>query len=343
MDALLVEVMRGDRAESRHFGTAVVSDTTGMVLFKAGDIDAPTYARSTVKAMLAVPLVESGAADRFGLEPAELALACASHSGMPEHAETAASMLRKAGQDESCLECGAHWPISPSASRRLAALGQEPTPLHNNCSGKHAGFICLACHEGHEVRNYIAPEHPVMQQVTTAMSEMTGCRLEEGNRGIDGCGIPTYAIPLRALATGFARFGCGTGLSPDRAAAAVRLREAVAAHPEMVAGEGCFDTRMIDAFGTALFSKMGAEGVQVAALPELGLGIAVKSADGSARAAEVAMATLLARYLDANDERHAVLEAAMRPELRNWAGRLVGTLRPAGALLPRREGEAARV
>ncbi|MCQ8241607.1 asparaginase [Rhizosaccharibacter radicis] len=343
MDALLVEVTRGDRVESRHAGAAVVADTGGMVLFRAGDVDAPIYARSTVKAMLAVPLVESGAADRLGLTPPELALACASHSGLPIHADTAAAMLARAGRDEGCLECGAHWPTSPSAAQALAGAGRQPSALHNSCSGKHAGFVCLACDAGHPVGGYVEPEHPVMRQVTQAMSDLTDCRLDEENRGIDGCGIPTYALPLRALATGFARFGCGTGLSADRAEAVRRLREAVAAHPEMVAGEGCFDTRMIEAFGPALFSKMGAEGVQVAALPELGLGIAVKSADGSARAAEVAMAALLARYLPADDERHPVLDRAMRPVLRNWLGREIGGLRPAGALLPRRTGDAARV
>ncbi len=328
MDTLLVEAMRGDRVESRHAGSAVVVDHAGTVLFQAGDIEAPCFTRSTVKALLALPLVQSGAADRLGLSAAELALACASHVGEPVHVETAASMLRKAGCEPDCLECGAHWPTSRAGQVALAQAGGTPSALHNNCSGKHAGFVCLAVDAGRPVAGYIQPAHPVMREVTAALSAMTGAVLDERNRAIDGCGIPTYAIPLRALALGFARFGSGAGLDADRARAAARLREAVAANPALVAGSGRFDTRLMQAFGAAVFSKTGAEGVQVASLPEFGLGLAVKCADGAARAAELAMAVLLSRHLPNAPE----LRQLCSPVLQNWAGTTVGALRPAGAL-----------
>ena len=328
METLLVEAMRGDRVESRHAGSAVVADHTGAVLFQAGDIEAPVFTRSAVKALLALPLVQSGAADRLGLSAAELALACASHVGEPVHVETAASMLRKAGQEPNCLECGTHWPTSRAGQTALIEAGGMPSALHNNCSGKHAGFVCLACDAGTPLAGYILPDHPVMREATASLADVTGARLDERNRAIDGCGIPTYAIPLRALAYGFARFGSGAGLEADRARAALRLREAVAANPVLVAGAGRFDTELMRMFGTAVFSKMGAEGVHAAALPALGLGIAVKCADGAARAAEVATAVLLSRHLPPSSE----LEGMCRPVLRNWAGTVVGGLRGTGAL-----------
>lgn len=333
MDAHLVEVTRGGRVESSHTGSAIVVDADGAVLFRAGDIDAPVFTRSAIKALLALPLVETGAADRLGLSDAELALACASHVGEPIHAQTAASMLRKAGQDAGCLECGIHWPTSRAGQRALFEAGQEPSVLHNNCSGKHAGFVCLACDNGETLAGYVRPEHAVMRQVTAASADVTGARMDADNRAIDGCSIPTYAIPLQSLALGFARFGSGVGLHPDRARAAIRLRRAIAANPVLVAGEGRFDTRLMQAFGLSAFSKMGAEGMHVVSLPEQGLGIAVKCSDGASRAAEVAIAALVARYITATPDQYAVLKSCMRPDLRNWNGIEVGGLRPAPGLV----------
>ncbi len=329
MDAVLVEVTRGARVESRHAGSAVVVDAKGRVVFGVGHTTAAVYPRSAVKALLALPLVESGAADRLGLTDAELALACSSHSGEPIHTETAASMLAKAGRDVGCLECGTHWPSRDVAARALAAAGAEPSALHNNCSGKHAGFVCLSCDQGIDPAGYIQPEHSAMRAVTAALAETTGVRLDEQNRAIDGCSIPTYAIPLQALALAFARFGSGMGLSADRAAAALRLRRAVAAHPFMVAGTGRFDTRLMTALGGRVFSKTGAEGVFCAALPELGLGIAVKCDDGAGRAAEVVTAALINRFLKPEG---GVIETLLRPELVNWNGIKVGEMHASAAL-----------
>ena len=320
MNPVLVEVTRGGRVESAHRGAVVVADGQGRVAFQVGDIDAAVFPRSAVKAFQALPLVESGAADRLGLTEAEIALACSSHSGEAAHVATAQSMLAKAGRDASCLECGAHWPYDAAATRALAAAGQAPSALHNNCSGKHSGFICLACASGDDPAGYVRPDHPTMRRVTAALAEATGTRLDDATPGTDGCSIPTYAIPLRALATGFARFGTAGG-------AASRIRAAVAANPFMVGGTDRFDTLLMTALGARAFTKGGAEGVHCAALPELGLGIAVKCDDGAGRAADLICATLIARFLGAG-----VPEPLLRPELRNWNGILVGTLRPAGPL-----------
>ena len=327
MDSVLVEVTRGGRVESVHRGAAAVLDADGAVVFSTGDIDAAVFPRSAVKALQALPLLETGAAHALGLTNAEIALACASHNGEPAHVATAQAMLRKAGQPDGCLECGTHWPTYDVAARALAASGAVATPLHNNCSGKHAGFICLACASNQEPAGYIRPEHPTMRRITAALSETTGTVLDERNRGTDGCSIPTYAIPLRALALAFARFGTGVGWHPDRAAAAVRIRMAVAEHPFMVAGTNRFDTEVMQALGARAFTKTGAEGVYCAALPDLGLGIAVKCDDGAGRAAEVATATLLRRFLG-----EGVPEARILPVLRNWNGIEVGALRPVAEL-----------
>jgi len=331
-DGVLVEVTRGSRVESQHRGVAAVVDAEGAVVFQVGDIDAPVFPRSAVKAIQALPLLETGAADRFGLTDAEIALACASHSGEAAHAAAAAAMLHKAGRDGSCLECGAHWPIGADAAHVLAAAGECPSALHNNCSGKHSGFVCVACATGADIEGYIHPDHPVMREVTEALAGVTGATLDEANRATDGCSIPTYAVPLRSLALGFARFGSGHGLGSARAAAARRIRAAVAAHPFMVAGTGRFDTELMVALGTRAFVKTGAEGVHCGALPELGFGFALKCDDGAGRAAEVVTAALVRHFLRPQDEPASTLDRLARPRLHNWNGIIVGELRPAGAV-----------
>jgi L-asparaginase II len=332
MDPILVEVTRGARTESAHRGAAVVVDPSGAVVFAAGDIDAAVYPRSAVKALLALPMVESGAADRLGLTDAEIALACSSHSGEEVHVAAATSMLAKAGRDVTCLECGSHWPGNDAAKMRMAAAGRQPSALHNNCSGKHSGFICLACDRGDDPAGYIKPDHPTMRVVTAALADMTGATLDDSNRAIDGCSIPTFAIPLRALALAFARFGSGNGVEPGRAAAAARIRKAVAANPQMVAGTGRFDTRLMTALGERVFSKTGAEGVFCASIPELGIGLAVKCDDGAGRGAEVVTAALVERFLHPTGPEGETLAAMVRPKLKNWNGIEIGVIRPAGPL-----------
>ena len=337
MNPVLIEVLRGSAVESRHAGAVAIVDASGAVHTALGDIDCPVFPRSAVKLLQALPLVASGAAEAFGLTDEELALACASHSGEPAHVATAAGVLAKLGLDAGALECGTQWPSREPVLRAMAARGEVATPLHNNCSGKHSGFVCVAClmarNAGAEpaefARGYVAPEHPVMREVSAALSAATGVDVEQVPRGIDGCSIPTFALPLRSLALAFARAGTGQGLSAGHASAARRLRQAVATAPFMVGGTDRFDTRIMQAFGERLFCKIGAEGVYCAALPELGLGVALKIDDGAARAAEAAMAAVAQALLKVDDE---VLRGYSHLVLRNWRGTEVGALRPAASL-----------
>jgi L-asparaginase II len=326
---ILVEVLRGRLVESRHCGAVAVADSDGRRVLARGDTARPVYPRSAIKALQALPLVESGAADRFGLADDELALACASHSGEPAHVATATRMLGRAGLDVSALRCGVHWPINQAAAQALARTGGVASALHNNCSGKHAGFLCTACALDADCASYVEPTHPVQRKVKAVLESLGGAILGEDICAIDGCSVPTWALPLDGLATAFARFGSGTGMAPGRAKAAARLRAACAAPPWHLAGTGRFCTEIIQRFGARLFVKTGAEGVFCAALPEQGLGIAVKCDDGAGRAAEVMLAATLSQLLP--DDR-AALEPFVRPTLRNWNGATIGALRPAEAL-----------
>lgn len=329
----LVEVTRGQLVESRHRGSVSVVDADGATVLSIGDVDRRVFPRSAVKALQALPLLERGIAYKYNLTDEELALACASHSGEPEHVRVAEAMLAKAGRDVGCLECGTHWPMGEAASRALAAEGKTPNALHNNCSGKHAGFICLACGTGNDPKGYVGADHPVQRMVRETLEDVTGACHSMEKSGIDGCSIPTYAVRLPSLAFGFARFGTGAGLSGEAKAAAERIRKAVAAHPFMVAGTGRFDTRLMEILRERAFVKVGAEGVYCATFPELGYGIALKADDGHVRAAEAMMAGLVLRFLPLNDQERAAVEALAQPVFRNWNGIEVGGIRLTSTLL----------
>jgi L-asparaginase II len=328
---ILVDVLRGALVESRHAGAIAVVDADGGLVLALGDVERPVYPRSAVKALQALPLIESGAADRFGLTAEELALACASHSGEPGHVATVARMLAKAGLDAGALKCGAHWPIHQPSAYALARFGGTAGAIHNNCSGKHAGFLCTACAIDADRATYFEPVNPVQRAVMATLEDLTGASISRDVCAVDGCSVPTCAVPLSALALAFARFGSGAGISTARATAAVRLRQACAAHPWHVAGTGRFCTEIMQRFSAKVFVKTGAEGVHCAALPEQGLGVAVKCDDGSGRAAEVMLAATLMHFLLADADR-AALSSFVRPVLRNWNGIAVGGLRPAEAL-----------
>jgi L-asparaginase II len=328
---VLVEVTRGPLVESRHRGAVAVADIEGRNVFAVGDITAPVFPRSAIKALQAIALVESGAADRYGFGDEDLALACASHSGEPAHIAGVARMLAKTSLDPSALRCGTHWPISQSFAYALARTG-TPSALHNNCSGKHAGFLCLACAMGADTDEYFRPQHPVQQEVRAVLENFTGAVLGEDVCAIDGCSVPTWAMPLQNLAHGFAKFGTGHGLAPARAAAAARLRQACAAKPWFVGGTGRFCTEIMELLDERAFVKTGAEGVYCGALPRQGLGIAIKCDDGAARAAAAVMAATIARFLPLEATERAALAPLMQPVLRNWNGFEVGAIRVTAAI-----------
>jgi L-asparaginase II len=330
---VLVEATRGDQVESRHRGSLAVSDAAGRLVWALGDVERPIYGRSAIKPLQALPLIESGAADRFGLGQKELALACASHHGEGAHLAVIEPWLQRLGLAPSDLECGAHAPTNPAAAAALLRAGKPPSALHNNCSGKHAGFLTTARHLGEPTRGYIAPDHPVQRRVAAALAEMSGLDLSRAPRGTDGCGIPVIGVPLKGLARAMARMVDPQGVPAARAAAARRLLDAMAAEPLMVSGSAGFATAVLSAAGTAVRLKPGAEGVYCAALPGLGLGLALKIEDGAARAADVAVGAALVRLGALGSAEQAALASRLRPPVRNVAGLAVGELRPAAALV----------
>jgi L-asparaginase II len=320
---VLVEVTRGPLVESRHRGAACVMDASGRAVLNIGNTQTPIYPRSAVKAIQALVLVESGAADCYRFGDEELALACASHAGEPGHVAGVERMLARPGLDVGALQCGTHWPTHRASADALVRAGLSPTPLHHNCSGKHAGFLCATCQMGFDPRGYTAPEHAVQREVRAALEMLSGTKIDDDQIGIDGCSVPTFAVPLIGLARAFAGFASEHGLPPARATACRRLRAACAAKPWFVAGTGLFATELMGHFGARVFVKGGAEGVYCAALPEQGLGIAVKCDDGAGRAAEVIMATILTRFVGDDP----LLARYSDPKVRNWRGTLVGEMR----------------
>jgi L-asparaginase II len=313
---VLAEVTRSGQVESRHRGAVAVADPHGKLQLAIGDVEAPIFPRSAVKAIQALPLVESGAAEAFGFRGRELALAQASHGGEPAHVDGVSAMLTAIGLDETALECGSHQPSHSGSAYDLIRRGRAPSQLHNNCSGKHAGFLAVAKHLGQDRHNYVAPDHPVQVVVREALEGLTGVRHSAERRGIDGCSIPTYAVPLASLAHAFARFATGVEMPRGRADAARRLYEAAVSEPFYVEGTGRFGTEVMTLLRDAALVKGGAEGVFCAALAGLGLGVALKCDDGSSRASEAMMAAALSALLPDHAE-----------ALRRWTDAPVATRR----------------
>ncbi len=331
VNPLLVEVTRGNMVESRHRAAFAVVDTEGRAVRHGGALEQPVYPRSAIKPLQALALLETGAAEAYELGDAEIALSCASHSSERRHVETVERWLTRIGCGVGDLECGAHLPSNQEAMTELLASGGAPTAAHNNCSGKHAGFLTVARHLGVETAGYIKFEHPIQQRVLGILEQMTGLDLGRAPRGIDGCGIPTLGIPLGNLALAMARLGDPSDQPETRQAAAARLRRAVAAEPFMVAGTGRFCTRVMALTGERALVKTGAEGVYCAALPELGLGVALKVDDGATRAAELIMGRLLVALGVLSETEAEELGGVLEQPLHNRAGRVVGAVRAAAA------------
>ncbi len=304
----MVELWRGDILESEHAGHAVICGADGEIVNAWGDPDRVILPRSSCKMLQALPLLESGAADDAGLGSEQIALACASHSGAKIHTTRVAAWLGNLGLGEADLRCGPQMPGDREARESLICTHVAPGQIHNNCSGKHAGFLTLARHLG-AGPDYIDPDHPVQRAVRAAFVEATG--MESPGFGIDGCSAPNFATTVHGLARAMALFAASDG-GGVRGRAMCRLFEAMVKYPDLVAGEGRACTLLMRAMEGRVAVKTGAEGVFVAIVPERRLGIALKIADGATRAAECALVALLvrigalnradpasARYLDA--------------------------------------------
>ena len=324
---VLVDVVRGALVESQHRGALAVVRPTGELVLELGDIRRPVYPRSAVKAFQAIPLIETGAADALGFGAAEIALACASHSGTERHVELATRMLDRAGLADNDLECGPQVPLGEAAAVDFHRGRQTARRAHNNCSGKHSGMLAACRHCNDPTRGYTALAHPHQQRILRVLQEFTGEALGPDVTGIDGCSAPNWAMPLASMAKAFAQLATGEGAARNRRAITERILAAGFAEPELIAGPGRFDTRFMTAVPGVAFIKTGAEGVYCGALPGLGLGFALKIDDGMGRAAEMATGALLAATIKGADS------FGKPSTLKNLAGTDVGSIRPADALL----------
>ena len=297
---VLVEVTRGPLVESIHRGAVAVADARGGLRLSLGNVERAIFPRSALKPIQAVPLIETGAADAFAVSEEELALACASHSGEPQHTERIAAWQRRIGCSVADLACGPHRPVHEPTANAMIVRGEKWTPLHNNCSGKHTGFMTLARGLGAPVANYQEHDHPVQRAVEAALKEMAGLT-GPLPYGIDGCTVPNFAVPLAALARAVAQIADPNALPLGRADVRRRILAAMTDYPELVAGTGRPCTLLMRQ-NPKIAVKTGAEGVYVAILPELGFGAAVKIDDGGSRAAETAIAAVLIALGAAPDE-----------------------------------------
>lgn len=323
---VVVEVTRGSAVESAHRGAFAVCDSAGKIILSGGAIEHPIYPRSAIKPLQALPLIESGAADAFSLGNQELALACSSHGGEPGHTDRVGAWLARMGLTPDHLACGGHAPTHEASTEALYRAGNHVSRLHDNCSGKHTGFLATALHLGEPLTGYHHAHHPVQKRIETTLSEMARTDVTTLPHGIDGCGIPVIAMPLEKMAAALARMADPSGLPQGRAAACRRILTAMSAEPFLVAGTGRFDTAIMDAAADVVV-KTGAEGVYGAAIPKLGLGIALKIDDGAGRAASVLMGALLVRLGIFDQTTSDRLKAHLEPPILCRDGRTIGAIR----------------
>lgn len=322
---VLVRLWRGEQVESQHRGSWVLVDAEGQVLEGGGAFDAPCFARSSVKCLQALPLIESGAAQRFGFGPAEIALAIASHDGEEIHTRVVAGMLARAGLEPQHLQCGSQPPGNSRARAELARRGEKPAAIHNNCSGKHAGFLALSVQLGAAPEHYLDPRAPVQALVRNVVHELSGVAAAQLGSATDGCSAPTFRMPLTALARSFARVSSPAALAPARRAACERMLDAVAAHPELIAGTHeriCTDIARV--CGGRLFPKVGGEAVYAIGFRGQQRALAIKIDDGGYRALHAVIVGLLRRLELVSAAELAALEEWEERSLRNWAGKVVG-------------------
>ena len=322
-----VRVWRGAAVESIHAVHAAVVGANGRVLLYRGDPDARAFLRSAAKPVQALPVVEDGLVDRFGFTAEEIAVMAASHGGEPIHVAAVESILGKAGLDPALLQCGAHPPFHESSAAGLRTQGREPTALHNNCSGKHAGMLAVCRARGWPFESYRDPEHPLQRRIWTLVAELAGLPASEVDRAIDGCGVPTFALPLRSMAALFGRLASADAArDSDRARAVGVVFDAMTAHPAYVAGTGRLCTDLMIRAGDRVVVKAGAEGISCAAIRGQDRGLALKVADGARRAVDVAMLALLDGAGVVDGARDPVLAAYLTPPVLNRAGSIVGRL-----------------
>lgn len=322
----IVRVLRNAEVESTHYGSAAIVDTGGRLLYRVGDPYHFTFLRSSAKPFQALPVVESGAVREFGFTAAEIAVMVGSHSGQETHIEAVQSILEKIGLGPEHLKCGVHPAIKDAASIPWEGPGDERTSLHHNCSGKHAGMLALAVFKNLSLDDYLSPSHPVQQLIKKTIAEICSYPENDMAMGVDGCSAPNYALPLYNMALGFARLVAPSSMPGARASAVTAVTMAMMDHPDMVAGEGRFDTTLISSPGEKIISKAGAEGLECFSLVDRRIGGALKIMDGAKRALFPAAVELL--YMLGVRKSESVLDEFRRPVVKNWRGLEVGYIEP---------------
>jgi L-asparaginase II len=322
----LVNVTRGNIIESTHKGNVAVVDAKGQLLYYAGNPNAIVFARSSMKPIQAIPVVETGAADHFHFNNADLSLCCASHNGEKMHTNRVLAILGRSGIGVTSLKCGTHPPRWLDTYKELILQGKEVTPLYNNCSGKHTGMLVTAKHMNEPLENYYALNHPVQQRILAAVSEMTEYPKDQIEIGIDGCGVPVHGVPLEKLAQGYAKLTRPAELPEKRRKAIRRITKAMVTAPEMVGGTDRFCTDFMKVGKGRFIGKAGAEGVYCIGDLETGLGIAVKIEDGNARAAYPAAVEVLKQLNLLTEQQIEELLNHYRPKLHNCRKEEIGEL-----------------
>jgi L-asparaginase II len=330
----VVEIKRGSVTESRHRGHIVVVDPEDQIIASLGAPENVTYLRSSAKPFQAIPLLTTGAAERFGFTDREVALACGSHNGEPIHTELAASMLKKIRLGPEALRCGAHEPYGIEAARDLRMRGEQPNALHNNCSGKHAGMLAVALHLGASIDNYENPENPVQKAIVDVVSQFSGVAVTDVAIGVDGCAAPVFGITVKAMALAYARLvSPPASLDKKTRDACERIVRVMSAYPELIGGTSDrLDTEIMRAAPRRLVSKVGAEGVYTAGIKPSeewprGLGIAIKIEDGDDKRARPTVVIESLRQLGVlrDESLEAVAKYAFFP-VKNRRDEIVGEI-----------------
>ncbi len=327
---ILVEVHRNNVVESVHRGSVIAVNDLGETVFSIGDVDRDIYPRSSLKLFQAIPLVESGAAEKYGLSDKELALACASHNAESEHTETVKNWLRRLDLDVDDLECGAVYPGNDSAKHQLIENKQPPGRAHHNCSGKHTGMLTLAQQLGMDTRGYSEHQHPTQQAWMQTLSELVEIDVKNLVWERDGCGLPAIYMPMERLAYGCALFANTGQVGGARGQAMKNIISAIQDHPDMIAGMGCCCSEVIKATQGRVIVKTGAEAVYIAVIPELKLGVALKIDDGSSRGSEVALGAVLKKLGAIDSSCYQQLNLHFEPPIINSQNKVTGKVCPSG-------------
>jgi L-asparaginase II len=325
-DEPLVAVMRGSYVGSLHRGMAAVVAPDGEVRFAVGRVDQPVFLRSSAKPFQVIPAVLAGGIEQFGLTGPEFAVLCASHHAEPRHREAILSVLEKIGLPESALSCGIHAPIDEESAREMIRQGRAPTPVCNNCSGAHTGMLVACRAMGWPIERYGDPAHPLQTMTREILGAFCDIAPDDVQFAVDNCAVPTFYIPLDRSAMAFARLATGREGRDDLAGAAQQIRTVMAAHPEMIGGEGSFDTDLMRVAKGTLVAKGGAEAYQGIGIMELGLGLAMKISDGVSEAIPPPVIEILSSIGALSPEQAETLSPYAHPQIRNWEGQLVGEM-----------------